>query len=208
MVNVFPDNKPVEHFVLFTELMAQVSEKKVFKNNAVVYDFTTTPSCVCFLESGRVGLYRKSDRLLVYTNTAPVALGFAHMGGTADLLIRAQSEVICYLVPSQTVAQIIEDKNLWKEVATMMSWAIKNYTRRDTGLVGTDAYTTIRHHLMLLIKLPAEERLAISAEKFIVERTFLSRSRVLSILRELVAGEYITIKRGILMEIKNIPQAF
>ncbi len=64
-------------------------------------------------------------------------------------------------------------------------------TNRDRNLIGQDAYSQIKALLLELWSYPESSRFEINAQNFIQQRTGLSRSRIMQVLSELKAGNYI-----------------
>ncbi|MBE0398486.1 helix-turn-helix domain-containing protein [Citrobacter amalonaticus] len=52
------------------------------------------------------------------------------------------------------------------------------------------------------------KRVGIVTSTFIIDRTGLSRSRVMYILKQLKAGGYIKIIKGVLLEVNSLPKKF
>jgi len=74
---------------------------------------------------------------------------------------------------------------------------------REQELMGVDSYLMVRTLLMELAGYPEAYRRKINVLNFILRRTNLSRSRIMSILSELRKGDYITIHRGVLRTIAH-----
>ncbi|MBD4429538.1 hypothetical protein GUG96_29835, partial [Xanthomonas citri pv. citri] len=53
-----------------------------------------------------------------------------------------------------------------------------------------------------------EQRVGIVTSTFIIDRTGPSRSRVMYILKQLKAGGYIKIIKGVLLEVNSLPKKF
>ncbi|MGK7245812.1 helix-turn-helix domain-containing protein [Buttiauxella agrestis] len=192
---------------LFATLMP-LAEKKSLKRNDVFMDFNRDDEQVMLVEKGTIGFYRKSDRLLIHETQAPAILGLAHAFQHADVIAQAHTAMTLWYIPRESALESIETKGLWREVSLVLGRIIKAYVIRDTNLVAQDAYHIVRHHLGLLMALPIEDRYTTTAAKFITSRSMLSRSRVMDILKELSAGNYITIKNGILVNIEKLPDKF
>ncbi|WP_083967892.1 helix-turn-helix domain-containing protein [Buttiauxella brennerae] len=192
---------------LFSALMP-LAEKKRLKRNDVFLDFKQDDEQLLLIETGNVGYYRKSDRLLIHETQAPAILGLAHAFQKVDVIAQAHTSMVVGYISRETALKIIDQKGLWREVAVVLGRIIKGYMVRDTNMVAQDAYHIVKHHLGLLMALTIEDRYAITAAKFITSRTMLSRSRVMEILKQLGAGNYITIKNGILVSIEKLPDKF
>ncbi|MFU2316892.1 helix-turn-helix domain-containing protein [Rahnella sp. PCH160] len=213
MDNAFSDLLDVEkHYFSALEKVFSAtegeSEKRICKRNELFLDLTRDDKCIWLVKSGLVGFYRKSDRLLIHETQAPVILGLVQSFYSADVIVLAHTEIILHVLPRETALKIIETEGLWREVALILGRILKSYVNRDLNMVAQDAYHIVKHHLRLLMAMSVEERYAITATKFITSRTKLSRSRVMDILRQLNAGNYITIKSGILVALNTLPDKF
>lgn len=92
--------------------------------------------------------------------------------------------------------EILNEKNLWQEMAHILAQRLMVLRMRSQEMVGVDSYPMVRTLLTELADYPEEYRRQINALSFIQRRTNLSRSRVMSILAELRKGGYITVHRG------------
>jgi len=86
-----------------------------------------------------------------------------------------------------------------------MATRYQGYLQQNT-LVPT--YTLLCNYLRALLEEDFEVRASTTAEKYIKERTNLSRSIIMKTLGELNKGGYIIIKRGLLIKINHLPEKF
>ncbi|WP_426763110.1 helix-turn-helix domain-containing protein [Hafnia paralvei] len=192
---------------LFTAL--EMPEKReTLRQNSVFLNFKRDEPQLLLIEEGNVGFYRENDRLLIHETISPAVLGFVHLFHKAEVIAVAHSKLTLQRIPREDALQIIEQQGLWREVALVLGRIVKGYVVRDMNLVAKDAYHIVRHYLAVLIALPVEERYSTTAAKFIADRSMLSRSRIMDILKQLNAGDYITIKNGILIRLNYLPDKF
>lgn len=192
---------------LFAALGRQ-GKRETLNKNSVFLNFKQDEQQLLLIEEGSVIFYRKSDRMLIHETLAPAVLGLVHLFHKADVIAVAHTKVTLQRIPREDALQIIEEQGLWREVSLVLGRIIKGYVVRDLNLVAQDAYHIVRHYLAILIGMPVEERYATTAAKFITDRSMLSRSRVMDILKQLNSGDYITIKNGILVKINHLPDKF
>lgn len=192
---------------LFAALEMQGKRETVRENSVFVNYKHDEPQLLLF-EEGTVGFYRKSDHLLIHETISPAVLGLVHMFHKADVIAVALTKLTFQRIPREAALRIIEEQGLWREVSLVLGRIIKGFVVRDVNLVAQDAYHIVRHYLAELMALPVEERYATTAVKFITDRSMLSRSRVMDILKQLNTGDYITIKNGILVKLNNLPEKF
>ena len=77
-----------------------------------------------------------------------------------------------------------------------------------TDVVTKAALTPARKRLVELMQEPEAIRQNITAAAYIKSRTYLSRSGIMRILAELRTGKYITMERGVLVEIHHLPRKY
>ncbi|BCG09189.1 helix-turn-helix domain-containing protein [Buttiauxella agrestis] len=188
--------------------MNGIGEKRTYKNNEAFFDFKSNEQNILLIESGAFGFYRQNDRLLMQETFAPAIFGLVMVSHKPEVILFAHSKLSVKVVSRDSALRIIEQEGLWHEVAIVLGKIIKVYVERDMNLIARDAYHIIKHHLYLLMSLPVEERYSTTAVKFITNRSMLSRSRVMDILKKLNDGEYILIKNGILNKIHSLPEKF
>lgn len=185
-----------------------ISTNKTYQKNTVLLNLSEPSKYFYLIESGIVGFYRKNDRLLVHEQSAPSVIGVYNIFQTADIIVMAHADVIIKCAEEQEVLAIIEQRSLWKDVAIILSRMLKRYTERDYNLIAQDAYFIVKYHLQLIMTMDINTRLTTTAHKFITSRTLLSRSRVMDILKQLNVGDFITMKKGILISINTLPERF
>lgn len=120
------------------------------------------------------------------------------------------AETTCeyYPVPVKDFVEIADEKHLWRDISNILMYRIAFMTNRDRNLIGQDAYSQIKALLLELWSYPESSRFEINAQNFIQQRTGLSRSRIMQVLSELKAGDYIKILHGRLLELRNLPVSF
>ncbi|MFJ3458580.1 helix-turn-helix domain-containing protein [Scandinavium goeteborgense] len=183
-------------------------EKESLKKSSVFMDLKRDAHQLLLVEEGVIGFYRKKDRLLIHETTSPAVLGLVHLFHNADVIAVAHTALSLQRIPRDIALEIIEKQGLWREVSLVLGRIIKGYVVRDISLVAQDAYHIVSHYLTVLMALPVEERYATTAVKFVTQRSMLSRSRVMDILKQLNTGNYILIKNGVLIELNYLPEDF
>lgn len=188
--------------------LSEVGKEVTRRKNDVFFDFHKDVQNIVLIQSGSIGFYRKSDRLLIAETAQQSVIGLLHFSNKPDVMVVAHSSVKIKIVPRDIALEIIEKEGLWHEVAVVFGHMIKLYVERDLNFIARDAYHIIKHHLNILMALPVEERYETTAARFITNRSNLSRSRVMDILKALNDGGYIVIKNGILLKINSLPDGF
>lgn len=183
-----------------------LGNEKILKKGCVFSDFSKRGDDVFFITSGKVGVYRKSDRLLIQEGEAPTITGIVNLFHQQEsIILKAHSELCVIKIPGAGLIDVIESQNLWHDVADILAWMIYCYNTHYTQQVGLNSYQIVKYHLLLLNKRPLAERFTTTAVKFITDRTLLSRSGVMNILKRLDLNGYIIVDNGRLVSIINLP---
>ncbi|MEP8888251.1 helix-turn-helix domain-containing protein [Enterobacter roggenkampii] len=161
------------------------------------------------LHEGVVATYRSSDQLLIKYIRAPMITGMNELIDTnADIFIKAYGSIHYELLPSKEMINAISTKGLWKEAAYMYMYAIRQLLVAHHAVAGQSTYDLIRLNLITLMNEDEELSAHVNVSDYILEKTRLSRSRVMKILSDLRIGGYIEIKRGILTNINKLPDKY
>ncbi len=165
---------------------------------------------MCFiLHEGLIAVYRGRDQLLMTHTNAPMLFGLNDLYDIcADLVIQARGEISYEITPQDVVFETIKTNSLWQDVAYLNMFNIARFLELHSISVGLSTYELIRLNLCCLMEEKKEVRLGVNACEYIQEKTHLSRSRIMKILSDLKAGNYIDIRRGVLNEIKHIPEKY
>lgn len=166
---------------------------------------------IYILTRGYYWLYRKPDKLRLFTVKAP------HIFGLADLLIPTVGEIYMnfspgsevYTLPYADTQQVLSQApGLWKDVAILLSFHLHYSYWRDLHLLNDSAYDTIKGKLLELEMNTDEFREKNSIVNYILSTTKISRSTIMKITKDLIAGGYITANRGHLININHLPQRY
>lgn len=161
------------------------------------------------LHAGIVAVYRTRDQLLLKFIEAPMIVGMNDLIDTnAGFFMQACGDIKYEIRTLKSTLEIINNRKLWQEAAYLYMYAIKRLLEAHETSVGLSTYELIRLNLVSLMTEKEELRLAVNACDYIQEKTHLSRSRVMKILSDLKAGDYIEIDRGILKKINRLPDNY
>ena len=148
------------------------------------------------------------NQLVISTILAPAILGLIDNYGVFNGLpdkrhcsLFAETDLSGRWIAHQAAVNILNEKNLWQEMAHILTQRLMVLSMRERELLGVDSYQMVRILLMELAVYSETYRRQINVLRFIQRRTNLSRSRIMSILSELRKGGYIIIHRGVLMTI-------
>lgn len=161
------------------------------------------------LHEGTMAIYRNNDNLLIRYIRGAMIFGLnALIDVNEDVYLKAGENVRYEIIPTMNFFAIVERDNLWKEIAYIMMFSSKRLYSSYLTSVGLSTYELIKINLQDLMNEDEFVRLNISACDYIQEKTNLSRSRVMAILRELKVGGYIELSKGILGKINKLPYKF
>lgn len=121
----------------------------------------------------------------------------------------AETYCSCQLVPLDSFIKVMDEHNLWREIARILAHRLMVMAIREKEFIGVESFIMIRTLILELGSYPEAYREQINVLNFIQRRTNLSRSGILYVLSELRKGDYISVHRGILKAInKRIPTDF
>ncbi|AJR00378.1 hypothetical protein F652_2389 [Enterobacteriaceae bacterium bta3-1] len=66
----------------------------------------------------------------------------------------------------------------------------------------------LKNKLIEIMDYPVERRRSISVASYVISRTMLSRSTIMRMLSDLLEGGYITMEKGKLLDMKNLPEKY
>ncbi|MGF6100554.1 helix-turn-helix domain-containing protein [Enterobacter sp. A4] len=164
----------------------------------------------CYLIlKGRVTWHRQSDDLAMVTVTAPSLAGIGNLQQMQmDGYIKTQVACDIAILKMATVYDIIRANQLWEPLAKHMMTIAGKLFESSEQLSAPSAYDIVRAQLNELFNEAPGVRNTITAERYIRDKTHLSRSGVMRILAELKAGGYIEMQRGVLVNIVKLPEKY
>ncbi|URN98543.1 helix-turn-helix domain-containing protein [Leclercia adecarboxylata] len=202
--------RPEESMQRLLEALEPIAEKiQVIPRKRMTWNYKGRPQLYFFLE-GELSILRASDGLLIVTVYEAHLFGIAEMiQPTKGHILRTESESTMLRIDANQASEIITQRGLWADVATVLSYHTAYLFYRDALVVQQRTYSVIRNHLLEMITLPEQTRMRISILDYIQDRTLLSRSSVLNVISSLKKEGYIDFKRGgYLLEIKDLPESF
>ena len=158
---------------------------------------------------GHFTFVRVIDGLVIASVRGGLIYGIAEcMRPRGGCVLRVEEACTARVVSAQRAFEIFTQQQLWESVAHLLAWFVQNITLREEHMVGVSAYVMIRSKLLELNLQPTEYRAQQNVADYIMDRTQLARSTIMAILSELRRGDYIEIKRGKLVTIKNLPKDY
>lgn len=178
------------------------------QSNYYHFPLAQSESGFILLEEGVASVCFAENQLVISTVLAPAILGLIDNYGVFNGLpdkrhcsLFAETDLSGRWIAHQAAVNILNEKNLWQEMAHILTQRLMVLSMREQELLGVDSYQMVRILLMELAVYSETYRRQINVLRFIQRRINLSRSRIMSILSELRKGGYIIIHRGVLMTI-------
>jgi len=165
---------------------------------------------IFFITQGSTEIHRCSDEKIVITIEAPSVIGLTRLFGCEGYhyLSTLDEQIMVHPVSADEAIMHIEKHGLWRDVSDILAYVTNLYYNRDESVFAPSAYSIVKAHLEMLWELPAPVRLKTSAFDYIISRNIISRSTLHKIFRELEQGGYITIFRGVLIDMILLPKQF
>ncbi|EIS1622202.1 helix-turn-helix domain-containing protein [Salmonella enterica subsp. enterica serovar Sandiego] len=164
---------------------------------------------VCYIIlNGHVSfIYHQNNMMMSSINSRSI-LGIGRMFYPHQVgYFRAESSVstIC-LTQNELLSYLNNNPNQWQNIATYTAFIIHQFCLRETQLNVHNSYLVVRYILLEMNSLPSDFLQNNPAYQYIMERTILSRSTIMSILSRLKKGGYIELKNGRLFHIHHLPE--
>ncbi len=201
--------KPEDHI---TKVINVISEPSRIQSGRIrqIISLTQYAEPISFiLHSGTTALYRGRDNLLFLNARAPLVIGLNLLvTSNSDIYIQARNSIRYELVPRHSFEEAIRTHNLWESLAHIHMFHAKKFMELNFSTTGISTYEQICNSLRALMNENEDLRLLTNACDYIQEKTLLSRSGIMKILSDLKQGGHIVIERGILLEIKKLPEKY
>lgn len=165
---------------------------------------------MCFLLiTGECDVKRSGDSMILITIKAPTLLGISDViPDSSNVIIQAKDSIKYIHIPLSDFLLHVENHNLWKAVSYSLMLVSSRFNDYMKSNLAVSNYELICNQLRSLSDESFETRATTSAVQYIMDRTSLSRSGIMKTLSELNMGEYIVIKRGLLIKINKLPKKF
>lgn len=197
-------SRPSEHAKQLVEVFLPFCEVKSYSKGVRLPLLKDNIKLCYLLVEGTYKVYRSSDDLLITTIPAPTVTGL----GVHDAYIITAARCKVATLSLQDVMRLIAENNLWELVTLhMMQLSTKLYIY-SKQLTAPTVYEVICNLLLELMQEPEETRKSIAVERYIREKSHVSRSSVMKILSDLRAGGYIVTEEGRLIEVRHLPPKY
>ncbi|WP_312343745.1 helix-turn-helix domain-containing protein [Leclercia sp.] len=158
---------------------------------------------------GSVAIYRRSNDMLLSTANSPAILGLANLTDIYfDNYFKTLEPCVIGTLATDKVNDICTEKDLWSVVSRHLMFVYNRLYHHVMPVGSPTAYELIRQQLQELMAEDESFRARITAERYIRDKTQLSRSGVMRILADLKAGGYVEMEEGRLISINKLPARY
>lgn len=197
------ENKPISEI---TTIINAMKDKLIIRNgrkNRRIFLTIHGERQMLFLLQGHINLVRQWDLRTLANMRAPFMLGAGgpSVGEDNHFVIRAIDDIEYVLLPATLFEQYLDDFNLWKPHATILTWMLMWYHLYHNILAENDYGRTAYILLDALSHEPELIRHNTTALSYIQDRTLFSRSWIMQFLADLKRSGKIELKRGILVKL-------
>ncbi|MEI9481031.1 helix-turn-helix domain-containing protein [Enterobacter cancerogenus] len=200
--------KPYRHIETLIKHVLPAAQRMVLARGEVVqYYDKEIRQCFLLLQGG-VALHRRGDGIVLNSESAPFILGVSSQFSSEHLYVRANETSEIARVPLEVFNNLVAREDLWEHFSKLLIYTASRVYEHCAQISQMSAYDIIRFQLVELMQEPEAIRLNTTAAAYIKSRTYLSRSGIMRILAELRTGKYITMERGILLEVHHLPRKY
>ncbi|MDE4079443.1 MULTISPECIES: helix-turn-helix domain-containing protein [Enterobacter cloacae complex] len=174
------------------------------------FDLQVNGQSMCYLIlEGTVAVYRRSDNMMLSTARSPALFGLANLNDVYfNDYLRTVTPCLIGVLTTERVAEIIKENALWGLLSNQLMFVYNRLYHNVMPKGAPTAYEMIRQQLMKLMEEDDSYRRSVPAERYIRDKTQLSRSGVMRILADLKTGGYIEMEEGRLIKINKLPARY
>lgn len=201
--------KPIKHIQNIIDHISPYSTvQHVPRGEILCYKENNINYCYLLLE-GSVTLNRRGDGVILNSQHHRFILGVSNlMSSSENLYARTAEPSLLCKMPLERFNLLIEKYALWESYCHLLAYTISSIYEQCTVASQMSSYDIVKFQLEQLILEPSRVRSSVTAANYILDRTFLSRSGIMRILRKLRNDECITLQRGILLGINHLPTKY
>lgn len=200
--------KPFRHIETLINHVLPAAERIVIGRGEVVHYYKDDIRQCFLLLHGSVALHCRGDGIVLNSESSPFILGVSSQFSSEHLYVRALETSEIARVSLDCFNHIVAQLDLWEHFSKLLIYTASRVYEHCAQISQMSAYDIIRFQLVELMQEPDAIRQQITAAAYIKSRTYLSRSGIMRILAELRTGNYITMERGILLDINHLPRKY
>jgi CRP-like cAMP-binding protein len=200
--------KPYKHIEKLINTLLPLTERRILSRGEVVHYYHHDDRQCFLLLQGSVALHRRGDGIVLNSESSPFILGVSSQFSSEHLYVRALETSELAAVSLERFNSTIAQHNLWEPFSHLLIYTASRAYEHCSRISQMSAYDIIRFQLVELMQEPEAIRMNTTAAAYIQSRTWLSRSGIMRILAELRTGQYITMERGVLLDIHHLPRKY
>ena len=193
---------------LISHLLPDCTTRQTARGERLDLQIDGQGMCYLILE-GTVAIYRRSDDMMLSTARSPALFGLANL---TDIYfndyLKTVSPCLIGTLTAERVNDIIKEKALWGLLSKKLMFVYSRLYNNVMPQGAPTAYEMIRQQLIKLMEEDDSYRGSVTAERYIREKTHLSRSGVMRILADLKTGGFIEMEEGRLIKINKLPAKY
>ncbi|HCM9362383.1 TPA: helix-turn-helix domain-containing protein [Enterobacter bugandensis] len=193
---------------LISYLLPDCTTRRTARGERLDLQINGQGMCYLILE-GTVAIYRRSDDMMLSTARSPALFGLANL---TDIYfndyLKTVSPCLIGTLTTERVNEIIKEKALWGLLSKQLMFVYSRLYNNVMPQGAPTAYEMIRQQLIKLMEEDESYRSSVTAERYIREKTQLSRSGVMRILADLKTGGFIEMEEGRLIKINKLPAKY
>ncbi|MGX5098727.1 helix-turn-helix domain-containing protein [Enterobacter cloacae] len=193
---------------LISHLLPECTTRRTARGERLDLQVNGQGMCYLILE-GTIAIYRRSDDMMLSTARSPALFGLANI---TDIYfndyLKTVTPCLTGTLTTERVNEIIKEKALWGLLSKQLMFVYNRLYNNVMPQGAPTAYEMIRQQLIKLMDEDESYRGSVTAERYIREKTQLSRSGVMRILADLKTGGFIEIEDGRLIKINKLPARY
>ncbi|MEG6353245.1 helix-turn-helix domain-containing protein [Enterobacter bugandensis] len=193
---------------LISYLLPECTTRRTVRGERLDLQINGQGMCYLILE-GTIAIYRRSDDMMLSTARSPALFGLANL---TDIYfndyLKTVSPCLIGTLTTERVNEIIKEKALWGLLSKQLMFVYSRLYNNVMPQGAPTAYEMIRQQLIKLMEEDESYRSSVTAERYIREKTQLSRSGVMRILADLKTGGFIEMEEGRLIKINKLPAKY
>ncbi|HDR2755480.1 MULTISPECIES: winged helix-turn-helix transcriptional regulator [Enterobacter] len=200
--------KPYKHIEKIIDNLLPFAERRIMSRGEVIQYYNNDIRQCFLLLQGSVALHRRGDGIVLNSESSPFVLGVSSQFSSEHLYVRALETAEIAGISLACFNSVVAQRNLWEPFSHLLIYTASRVYEHCSRISQMSAYDIIRFQLLELMQEPEAIRLNMTAAGYIQSRTWLSRSGIMRILAELRTGKYITMARGVLLDIHHLPRKY
>lgn len=198
--------KPIKQIQQIIDCASPYSSlQQVPRGEILDYKTGNVHNCYFLLE-GSVTLNRRWDGMILNSQEHPFILGVSHqLSHSGSFYVRTEEPSRLCKMPLERFNLLIEKYALWESFCYLLMYTTSSIYEQCTAVSQMSSIDIVTFHLRQLMLEPSCIRKSRTAVSYIMDKTLLSRSGIMRILRQLRDDKCIILERGILIDIDHLP---